>query len=228
MNLYDIIKIISKEYNIVVKKDKGIEDLNVKTFISSNKKQLIVSVTNKTGEMIGSGYIEESYYDEDNNKIMVYGTDSQRYNMFKNDSEIVYGFELPTENYSDYYIPSRTEVEIIIDEEYQEQASHIIAQYVDNFSYSYVVNEKTVSVNIKNEGNVSELIPRSTSVVFYKNNRPVYSKEIFTVYEYLDAGKSITKEVDIPEDYEKTQETGQDVLIDYDSIKIYRLVEGNS
>ena len=43
--------------------------------------------------------------------------------MFEKDNEIVYSFELPTaENL--YYIPAKTEVEITIDEEYQEKYSY--------------------------------------------------------------------------------------------------------
>lgn len=59
-------------------------------------------------------------------KITIYGTDDTRYNMFENGIEVVYGFELPAENNWDHYIPARTEVEITMDEEYQEDYSHIM------------------------------------------------------------------------------------------------------
>lgn len=215
----------SKDYNISVKKIDGVD---VKTYISSGQDQLIVSVTNKTGKMIGSGYISVSYYDENDKKITIYGTDDTRYNMFENGSEVVYGFELPAENNWDHFIPARTEVEITMDEEYQEDYSHIMAEYVENFTYSYTKTDEAVTLLLKNNGNDEESAPRSISVVFYKNNRPVYSKDVSFWFTDVGAGETKTREFDIPTDYKKSKETNEDVLIDFDNIKIFRVVEGIS
>lgn len=215
----------SKDYNISIKKIDGVD---VKTYISSGQDQLIVSVTNKSGKMIGSGYISVSYYDENDKKITIYGTDDTRYNMFENGSEVVYGFELPAENNWDHYIPARTEVEITMDEEYQEDYSHIMAEYVENFTYSYEKTNEKVTLILKNNGSSEESAPRSISVVFYKNNRPVYSKDVSFWFSYVGAGQTKTSEFDIPTDYKKSKENNEDVLIDFDSIKIFRVVEGIS
>lgn len=215
----------SKNFNISVKKIDGVD---VKTYISSGQDQLIVSVTNKSGKMIGSGYISVSYYDENDKKITIYGTDDTRYNMFENGSEVVYGFELPAENNWDHYIPARTEVEITMDEEYQEDYSHIMAEYVENFTYSYTKTDEAITLILKNNGSDEESAPRSISVVFYKNNRPIYSKDVSFWFTDVGAGETKTKEFDIPTDYKKSKETNEDVLIDFDNIKIFRVVEGIS
>lgn len=216
----------SANNNIVIKKTEGIE---TKAYISSVGKQLIVSAVNKSGKMIGSGYIKVSCYDENGNKIRVYSTDDERYNMFLNNSEIVFGFELPTENYSDYYVPAKTEIEVTIDEEYQEQYSTIMSRYTENFTYSYSsANSNSITLTIKNNGNSEETAPRVLSMVFYKNSKPVYSKKVNFYFVQVEPEQTKTKEINIPTDYKKTKESDKDVLIDYDSIKIFRVLEGSS
>ena len=44
----------------------------------------------------------------------------------------------------------------------------------------------------------------------------------------LSAGQSKTTTTTVPNDYKKKQETGEMVSLDYDSIKLFRVVEGNS
>ena len=44
----------------------------------------------------------------------------------------------------------------------------------------------------------------------------------------VNAGQSKTATTTVPNDYKKKQETGETVLLDYDSIKLFRVVEGNS
>lgn len=216
----------AKNYNITIKETEGIE---IKTYIPSGENQLIVSAINKSGKMIGSGYIKVSYYDENGNKINVYSNDDERYNMFENGSQIVFGFELPAENNINYYVPAKTEVEITIDEEYQEKYSTIMSGYTENFSYSYSSNaNNSITLILKNNSSNSEYTPRVISVVFYKNNKPVYSKEVNFYLKSVGAGETESKEVNVPNDYNKSEEAGRDVPIDYDSIKIYRVLEGNS
>ncbi len=214
----------SKNYNIIIKETKGIE---IKTYISSEKSQLIVSAINKSGKRIGSGHIKVNYYNENGNKIMVYSTDDQRYNMFENGSQIVLAFELPAENSINYYIPAKTEVEITIDEEYKEQYSTIISKYTENFTYSYSSNaNNSITLSLKNNGSNEEFAPRFISVVFYKNNKPVYSKQVNFYLQLVQPGKTKTEEIEVPNDCSKSEETGSDVPIDYDSIKIYRVLDG--
>lgn len=215
----------TKDYNISIKQIDGVD---TKAYISSGQDQLIVSVTNNSGKMIGSGYISVSYYDENDKKITIYGTDDTRYNMFENGSEVVYGFELPAENNIDHYIPARTEVEVTMDEEYQEDYSHIMEKYKENFTYSSNTTNEKVNVILKNNASVEETAPRLISVVFYKNNRPVYSRDIMFMFTEVAAGQTTTREFDMPSDYKKTKESGQSVLIDYDDIKIFRVVDSSS
>lgn len=214
----------TNNYNILMKEAKGIE---AKAYISSGGNRLIISAINKSDKTIGSGNIKVSYYDENNNKIRIYGTDDTRYNMFEKDNEIVYSFELPTaENL--YYIPAKTEVEITIDEEYQEKYSSIISKYSEDFSYSYSTNtDDSLTITLKNNSNSSKYAPRSVSIVFYKNNKPVFSSDIL-LHNYVEAGQVVSEKVKVPSDYKLSKETGKDILIDYDSVKIYRIVDGNS
>ena len=178
--------------------------------------------------MIGSGNISVSYYDENDKKITIYGTDGTRYNMLENGSEVVYSFELPSEKNLSYYIPARIEVEITMDEEYQQSYSYIIERYIENFTYSYTKTDTAVTLILKNNNNVEETAPRNVSVVFYKNNRPVYSKNVNFWFVKLNAGETTTNEFDIPTNYKKSIETKENILIDFDDIKIFRVIESNS
>ncbi len=81
---------------------------------------------------------------------------------------------------------------------------------------------------LKNNSNVEETAPRSVSVVFYKNNRPVYSKNVNFWFTKLNAGETTTNEFDIPTNYKKSIETKENILIDFDDIKIFRVIESNS
>ncbi len=216
----------TNNYNIIIKKTNGIE---AKAYISPGGDQLIVSAINKSGKKIGSGYIEVNYYDENGNIVKANLNDDKRYNMFENEKQIVFGFELPTNNNNDYYIPNKTEIEITIDEEYQEQYATIISKYSENFTYSYSTSDEgIITLNLKNNANNSEYSPRVLSAVFYKNNKPVYSKEVNFYFKYVKPGETVSKEFNIPNDYKKTKEAGKDILIDYDSIEIYRIIEGDS
>lgn len=214
----------SKANNITI---NAPEELEVKTYISNSERQLIVSVTNKSGETVGSGYMNISYYDENNNELDTWGSTSQRYNMLESGKETVFGFELPIENASRYYVPAKTEVEITIDEEYKKGYVKQISEFEEKFSYSHTDDGSVITVNITNNSNHSEFMPRHISTVFYKNNRPIYAIDSI-MGGTLGAGEVKTKTVKIPKDFEKSKETGDDVLLDYDSVKIFRVVEGNS
>lgn len=218
-----IIKDDSKFNNITINAPEG---LDVKTYISSGERQLIVSVTNKSGKIIGSGYIDVSYYDENNKKITILGSNNQRFNMLENNNEIVFCFDLPGENTSKFYIPAKSEVEITIDEEYEEKFTKQISEYEDKFLYSHT-DDGIITVNITNNSSKVEFIPRSISIVFYKNNKPVFSRDIILT-GILEPRQTKTTTIDIPNDFKKTNETGEVAFIDYDSIKIFRIVDGNS
>lgn len=214
----------SKENNIII---NAPSELEVKTYISNGKRQLIVSVTNKSNETIGSGYMDISYYDENNNKVSILGSTNQRFNMLEKENEVVFGFKLPEENTSKFYVPAKTELKITIDEEYKKSFAKQISEYKENFSYSHSVEGNTLTLNVTNNSNKSEFIPRSISVVFYKNNKPVYVRDVI-LSGTLNTGQSKTTTTTIPNDYEKKQKTDETVLLDYDSIKLFKVVEGNS
>lgn len=57
----------SKDNNITI---NAAEDLEVKTYISDGVRQLIVSVTNKSGKTVGSGYMDISNVEKLNNNLM--------------------------------------------------------------------------------------------------------------------------------------------------------------
>lgn len=183
-------------------------------------------MTNKSGSTVGSGYMDISYYDENNNKISILGSTNQRFNMLENDNEVVFGFDLPGENISKFYIPTKTEVKITIDEEYKEDFAKQISEYKENFSYSYSDDGSIITLKVTNNSSKTKFIPRSVSVVFYKNNKPIYVRDVL-LYGTLNTGQSETATTSIPNDYKKEQETGETVLIDYDSIKLFRVIEGD-
>lgn len=214
----------SKANNITINAAEGLE---VKTYISNGERQLIVSVTNKSGKTVGSGYMDISYYDESNNKISIWGSTNQRFNMLENGNEVIFGFDLPGEDTSKFYVPAKTNVKITIDEEYKKSFAKQISEYKENFSYSHSVKDSTITLNITNNSNKSEFVPRSISVVFYKNNKPLYVRDVM-LSGTLSAGQSKTTTTTVPNDYKKKQETSEMVLLDYDSIKLFRVVEGNS
>lgn len=214
----------SKANNITINAAEGLE---VKTYISTDERQLIVSVTNESGLTVGSGYIDVSYYDENNNKISVWGSTNERFNMLEKDKEVILGFDLPEENTTKFYIPAKTEVKVTIDEEYKETFAKQIAEYKENFSYLHSTDDKVITLKVTNNSSKTEFVPRRVSIVFYKNNRPIYSIDSL-LSGTLNVGQSKTTTIDIPSDYKKTNETGKTVLIDYDSIKLFRVVEGNS
>ena len=94
----------SKANNITINAAEGLE---VKTYISNGERQLIVSVTNKSGKTVGSGYMDISYYDESNNKISIWGSTNQRFNMLENGNEVIFGFDLSGEDTSKFYVPAK-------------------------------------------------------------------------------------------------------------------------
>lgn len=212
----------SKANNITINAPEG---LDVKTYISSGERQLIVSVTNKSGETVGSGYMDISYYDENNKKISIWGSTNQRFNMLESGNEVVFGFDLPGEDTSKFYVPAKTEVKITIDEEYKESFAKQISEYKENFSYSYSDDGNAITLRVTNNSSKSEFIPRSVSTVFYKNNKPVYVRDSL-LSGSLNAGQTKTQNVIVPSYYNAEEQ--KTVEVEYDSIKIFRVVEGNS
>ena len=49
----------------------------------------------------------------------------------------------------------------------------------------------------------------------FKNGKPIY---VDGISSYLEAGESETESIDIPEDWEASENSDEDVLIDFDSI----------
>lgn len=204
----------SKLYNIVVKE---IAEVNVKTYISSGKEQLIVSLTNRTKNIIGRGEVKVSYFDENNNEIG-YG-DSDFFGLLAKGKESILVFELPRENYREYYVPARIEVEVVLwNDVYSQQE---LDEYVDYFSYSYDIdiNERKINIHLKNNSIEEEDEP-CVSIIFYKKRRPVYviDASFLCPWKDIGPGEVYSKWNSLPSRY---IEDGKFIL-DYDTIEINR------
>lgn len=196
----------SVKYDVEVDADENIE---VKTYIANSNEGLIVVLTNEFDYDIGSFDLEVVYYDESGNKI---DEDSTMALDFKSGYEYVTMFDLPHDEEYNYYVPEKIEVSVKVDEEYQEIVE-LGTMYNDKLDISYVENEEDISVTIKNNSGV-DLQTVEVAVMFMKNNKPVM---VDGLNGYLDVGESTTEEIDIPIDWEKSDE--EDVFVDYDSIK---------
>lgn len=195
-----------------VKSDLNIdtdENISVKTYIANSNEGLIVVLNNEFDYNIGSFDLEVVYYDESGNKIE---EDSTTVLDFKSGNEYVTMFDLPKDAEYNYYVPEKINVTVKVDEEYQEMVE-LRTMYNDKIDISYIENEEDISVTIKNNSGV-DLQTVEVAVMFMKNNKPVM---LDSLNGCLDIGESTTEEIDIPIDWEKSEE--EDVFIDYDSIK---------
>lgn len=212
----------SEKYNVTIETEEGI---TVKTYMSAGESQMIVSIKNKTGERIGSGFIYMYFYDENGNKIYNM-LDFERYTMLGNDQETICRFELPQDKTFNYIIPARVKVRVTIDKDYQRSFKKSISEYTDKFTYSYSVSNNKIKIGFKNNSNRDEFAPDKVSIVYYKNGRPVHSDEGYLLYlisKEVKAGKIDYNEFSIPYDIKKSKETKKLTYIDYDSIKIIKL-----
>ena len=196
----------SSKYDVNITSE---DNIGVKSYIANSNEGLIVVLTNDNDYDIGSFDLEVAYYDKEGNKIE---EDENMALDFKKGSEHVMMFDLPKDEDYNYYVPAKIELSAVVDKENQDMVE-LGTMYNDKLDISYKTNEEDISVTVKNNSGV-ELQTVEIAVVFMKNNKPVM---VDGIGGSLDIGESTTEEVDIPIDWEKSDE--EDVFVDYDSIK---------
>lgn len=198
----------SKKYNINVDVDENIE---VKTYVDYDKDYLIVYMINNNDYNIGSMDVEAKFYDADGNNV---GDDSNTLLDFVSGGKYVFTIDLPNDDDYNNYVPEKIDLSIKVDEEYQDVVGGGTL-YNDKVTTSYTKSGDEIEVTIKNNSGV-ELYTIDVAVLFMKNGKPVYVDDISS---YLEAGESETESIDIPEDWEASENSDEDVLIDFDTIE---------
>lgn len=198
----------TKKYNINVNADKNIA---VETYVDHDKDYLIVSMTNNNDYNIGSIDMDATFYDANGNNV---GDDSNTFLDFVSGGKYVFTVDLPDDADSNNYVPEKIDLSIKVDEEYQDYVGGGTL-YNDKVATSYTKSGDEIEVTIKNNSGV-ELYTVDVAVLFMKNGKPIY---VDGISSYLDAGESETESIDIPEDWEASENSDEDVLIDFDSIE---------
>lgn len=198
----------SKKYNINV---NASENIDVKTYVDYDKDYLIVYLTNNNDYNIGSLDVDAKFYDADGNNI---GDDSSTLLDFISGGNYVYNVDLPHDDDYNNYVPEKIDLSIQVDQEYQDYVGGG-ALYNDKVTTSYTRSGDEINVTIKNNSG-AELYTVDVAVLFMKNGKPIYADNISS---YLDVGESQTESIDIPEDWEASENSDEDVLIDFDSIE---------
>ena len=199
----------SKKYGINV---NASENIDVKTYVDHDKDYLIVYLTNNNDYNIGSLDVEAKFYDANGNNI---GDDSNTLLDFVSDGQYVFTIDLPHDDDYNNYVPEKIDLSIKIDEEYQDYVGGGTL-YNDKVETSYTKDNDEIEVTIKNNSGV-ELYTVEIAVLFMKNGKPVY---VDGISSYLEVGESETESIDIPEDWEASENSDEDVLIDFDSIEL--------
>lgn len=106
------------------------------------------------------------------------------------------------------------DLSIKIDQEYQDYVGGGNL-YNDKISTSYTKSGDEIKVNVKNNSGV-DLYTVEVAVLFMKNGKPIYSD---TISGSLDIGESTVESIDIPEDWEASEKSDSNLLIDFDSIE---------
>ena len=198
----------SSKYDININSD---ENIATKAYVSSDKSQLIVYMTNNYSYNIASIEVEVAYYDKDGNKI---DEDDTTLMHVQKGIDVATALYLPEDSDSNGYVPERTEVKVYIDEEYQTVVDDI-KMFNDKVSSDYKVDGNNVTVTLKNNAGV-DLVEVDGIVLFMKKNKPVYVEEIGSFKIAKGATKSET--IEVPIDWSKSED--ENVLIDFDSIKV--------
>lgn len=198
----------SSKYDININSDNNIE---TKTYVSSDKTQLIVYITNNYSYNIVGIDVAATYYDKDGNKI---DEDVTVLHNIQKGADVATYLHLPDDEDFNGYVPARTEVKVSIDEKYQEMFDDI-KMFNDKVSSDYKINGDQVTVTLKNNADV-DLIEVNGIVLFMKKNKPVYLEKIGDFEIANGATKSET--IDVPIDWSKSDD--KDVPIDFDSIKV--------
>lgn len=198
----------SKKYDINISAD---ENIDVKTYVDYDKDYLIVYLTNNNDYNIGSLDVDAKFYDENGNNV---GDDSNTFLDFVSDGNYVYTVDLPHDSDYNNYVPDKIDLSIKVDKEYQDVVGSGTL-YNDKVATSYTKSGDEIEVTIKNNSGV-ELNTVDIAVMFIKNGKPIYVDDISG---YLEVGESETVSIDIPEDWEASENADKDVLIDFDSVE---------
>lgn len=198
----------SKKYDINV---NASENIDVKTYVDHDKDYLIVYLTNNNDYNIGNLDVDAKFYDKNGNNI---GDDSNTFLDFVSGGNYVFTIDLPHDDDYNNYVPEKIDLSIKVDEEYQDVVGGGTL-YNDKVVTSYSKSGDEINVTIKNNSDV-ELYTVDVAVLFIKNGKPIY---VDGISSYLEAGESETESIDIPEDWEASENSDEDVLIDFDSIE---------
>ena len=198
----------SKKYDININAD---ENIDVKTYVDYDKDYLIVYLTNNNDYNIGNLDVDAKFYDANGNNV---GNDSDTFLDFVSGGNYVYTVDLPSDNNYNNYVPDKIDLSIKVDEEYQDVVGEGTL-YNDKVSTSYTKSGDEIEVTIKNNSGV-ELNTVDIAVLFMKNGKPIY---VDNLSSYLEVGESETESIDIPEDWEASENSDEDVLIDFDTIE---------
>ena len=172
---------------------------------------MIVYLTNNNDYNIGSLDVDAKFYDENGNNV---GDDSNTFLDFVSDGNYVYTVDLPHDSDYNNYVPDKIDLSIKVDKEYQDVVGGGTL-YNDKVATSYTKSGDEIEVTIKNNSGV-ELNTVDIAVMFIKNGKPIYVDDISG---YLEVGESETVSIDIPEDWEASENADKDVLIDFDSVE---------
>lgn len=198
----------SKKYDINISADENIE---VKTYVDYDKDYLIVYLTNNNDYNIANLEVDAKFYDANGNNV---GDDSDTFLDFVSGGNYVYTVDLPHDNDYNNYVPDKIDLSIKVDEEYQDIVGGGTL-YNDKVATSYIKSGDEIEVTIKNNSGV-ELNNVDVAVLFMKNGKPIYVEDISA---YLEVGESETESIDIPEDWEASENSDEDVIIDFDTIE---------
>ncbi len=199
----------SIKYNINVNSS---ENIDVKTYVNYDEDYLIVYLTNNNDYNIGNLEVDAKFYDKNGNNI---GDDSNTFLDFKSGGNYVFTIDLPHDGDYNNFVPEKIDLSIIEDKEYQDVVGGGTL-YNDKIATNYKKIGNKIQVNIKNNSNI-ELDTVEVAILFMKNGKPIYADSLRGA---LDIGESETESIDIPEDLEASENSDEDVLIDFDSIEV--------
>ena len=194
----------SSKYDINIDSDENIE---TKAYVSSDKSQLIVYMTNNYSYNVASIEVAVTYYDKDGNKV---DEDDTTLMHIEKGIDVATYLDLPEDSENNGYVPERTEVKVSIDKEYQTVVDDI-NMFNSKVSADYKVNGDKVTITLKNNAGV-DLIEVNGTVLFMKKNKPVYADSIGSFK--ISKGSSESETIDVPIDWSKSDD--EDVPIDYD------------
>lgn len=199
----------SSKYSINVDADENIE---VKTYVDYDKDYLIVYLTNNNDFNIGSIEVEAIYYDKDGNKI---NDDSNSGLGFIKGGKFVATLDLPHDDDYNNYVPDKIDLSVKVDQEYQDIVGGGTL-YNNKVQVSHKKVGDEIEITLENTSGI-ELSTVEVAVLFMKNGKPIY---VDSLNGHFEIGEIASETIDIPEDWEASENLDEDVLIDYDDIEI--------